>query len=76
MTTDVDDLLDPASIAELFGVGVETVWTWRARAKRKRAAGSTSDRLMPEPAKVISNRFPVWDRAAIEAWGRATGRLS
>lgn len=76
MTTDVEDLLAPGDIAELLDVNRATVWEWNKRAKRARAAGRDDDRLFPEPTKLISDRFPVWDRAVVEEWAKATGRMS
>lgn len=48
-------------IAELLEAKVGTVRMWRAR------------RIFPEPRWVLSGT-PVWERATVEAWARATGR--
>lgn len=58
---DVAQLVGPAEIAVMLGVDRSTVWQWVGR------------RRLPEPLAIVSGTR-LWDRRAIMAWARATGR--
>lgn len=66
MTTAEDkplDLVGLTEIAELCGVGPQTPYRWRTR------------HVLPDPEWTVSGS-PVWRRAVIVEWARASGRLA
>lgn len=71
MTTSLD-LVDIPEVAERLGVARRTVSAWRYRHQRH---PRPPWRPFPQPMMTVSSR-PVWRWADVEAWGKATGRLS
>lgn len=55
--------LDAAGIAKRLNVKVETVYAYKARARRAKAG----DVVMPDPVGKMGNS-PIWDEKDIEAW--------
>ncbi|HEY4869606.1 MAG TPA: helix-turn-helix domain-containing protein [Candidatus Dormibacteraeota bacterium] len=60
MATNPVNPVGATEIAELFGVPVNTVYTWRKRG------------LLPTPDWIVSNS-PIWRLARILAWSRKSG---
>lgn len=58
----IEDLVGLAEIAELVGVGRNTVDQWRRRG------------ILPDPLTTVSGN-PVWARQDIEAWALESGRM-
>jgi predicted DNA-binding transcriptional regulator AlpA len=56
------ELVGMAEIAELLGVELETVHTWRHRG------------VLPEPFTLVSDR-PAWRLEVVLGWAESTGRL-
>lgn len=66
LSTEQLQLCDPVGLAEMaerLGVKPQTARMWRHR------------NLLPEPDWTVSGQ-PAWSWSTIEAWARATGRLT
>ena len=70
MTVRIVDPVGPQEIADRLEVSIETVHSWR---KRARLGTYPNAQPIPDPAITISG-IPVWGWAAIRTWAEATGR--
>jgi transposase-like protein len=69
-TTTLTDPVGPVEISQRLGVSLNTVHSWRTRARTaERGTG------LPAPDATCSNT-PLWSWATIAEWARATGRLT
>lgn len=72
MTVRIVDPVGPQEIAERLGVSIETVHSWRKRARR-----GTYPNAEPIPNETITvSGIPLWGWKAIRTWAETTGRLT
>lgn len=61
------EYLDLAAIADLAGIGRESIKTYHKRASANRAAGNPRPGDLP-PEDIRLGRTPGWKRSTIEKW--------